>query len=163
MIKYFVLFSFIVSSAFAADDTPVGLWFARDRGLIPKEQTQHIVGTLPKGNLQSMVTASANRHNVPARIAHAIVKVESGYNCRARSHSGAVGIMQTLPATARGVGVHGKLTDCATGLEAGMRYLSQIVRQHGTNCAALSLYERGAYANLICTSYGRKVVRLASN
>ena len=161
MIKYFILFSFVISSAFATEDEiPVGVWFARDRGLI--EAPKHIVG-ISKGGVHGMVTASANRHKVPARIAHAVVKTESNYNCRARSHAGAIGIMQTLPATARGVGVHGKLTDCAIGLEAGMRYLSQIVRQHGTGCAALGLYERGAYARPVCTSYGRKVVRLASN
>lgn len=112
--------------------------------------------------LHALVTHAARRHGVPANVAHAIVRIESGYRCAARSHAGARGIMQVLPATARGVGVSGNLYDCATGVEAGMRYLSQIIARHGTGCAALGLYERGAAARPVCTGYGRKAVRLAS-
>jgi len=123
---------------------------------------RHSNTKIPNTSIHNMVSASAHRHGVPINIAHAIVKVESNYNCSARSTAGAVGIMQTLPATARGVGVSGSLTNCSTGIEAGMRYLSQIVRKHGTSCGALSLYERGLYARPRCTGYASKVMRLAS-
>lgn len=115
-----------------------------------------------RGPVGAMVTAAAKRHGVPVRVAHAIVRIESGYNCRARSRSNARGAMQVLPATARSVGVHGSLFDCQTGIEAGMRYLAQIVRTRGVSCAALSLYERGLYARPRCTSYGSKAIRQAS-
>ena len=142
-----------------ADDEPAGVWFAKYG---QSRQTNESKFVAKSSSIADLVTASAQRHNVPARIAHAVVKVESGYNCRARSHAGAVGIMQTLPATARSVGITGSLTNCAIGLEAGMRYLAQIVRSHGTSCAAVSLYERGAYARPVCTNYGRKIILLAS-
>lgn len=109
-------------------------------------------------DLATLVTQSAERHGVPPKIAHAVVKAESGYQCHARNKSGAVGIMQTLPSTARSMGVHGPLTDCHNGLEAGMRYLALIVRQHGISCEALSLYERGLSARPRCTAYGRKIM-----
>ena len=112
--------------------------------------------------VRAMVTASALQHNIPVGLAHGIVRVESGYNCRARSRSGATGIMQTLRSTARGVGVGGSLTNCAQGLEAGMRYLQLAIALHGTGCAAASSFERGVYAPSRCTSYGRKVMALAS-
>lgn len=115
----------------------------------------------PRGSVPAMVTASAQRHGVPVNVAHAIARIESRYQCGARSRSGARGAMQVLPATARSVGVHGNLYDCATGIDAGMKYLAQIIRQHGTGCAALALYNRGAYARPICTGYGRQAVRLA--
>lgn len=105
-----------------------------------------------------MVTESALRHGVPPKLAHAVVMVESRYQCKARSRSNARGVMQVLPATARGVGVHGNLYDCRTGLEAGMRYLAAILRKNGTSCGAISLYNRGAHGRPVCTAYGRKVL-----
>ena len=108
------------------------------------------------------MTAAALRHNVPVGLAHGIVKIESGYNCHAHSRSGATGIMQTLRSTARGVGVGGNLTDCAQGLEAGMRYLQLAIALHGTGCAAASSFERGVYSRSRYTSYGRKVMALAA-
>lgn len=112
--------------------------------------------------LHAMVTAAAQRHRIPVALAHSIVKVESGYNCSARSRSGAIGVMQTLTATARGVGVSGPLTDCATSLEAGMRYLRQALDTHGEGCAGASAYERGIRGRAVCTSYGRKVMAMAA-
>lgn len=50
------------------------------------------------------VNAAAEAAGVPPTIAHAVVRVESGYNPRARSSAGAIGIMQVLPRTARAMG-----------------------------------------------------------
>lgn len=109
----------------------------------------------------SIVDEAAHRLGVPVNIARAIVRIESGGNCRAQSISGAVGIMQTLPATARAMGVTGDLKRCEIGLEAGMRYLSRIIAAHGTGCGALSLYNMGEAARPVCTSYGLKVLAFA--
>jgi len=144
----------------AAEIQSAADFFAADRAAKP---VATIVATRrhnPPAELHAMVTRSAARHGVPPKLAHAVIAAESGYRCNARSRSGAKGIAQVMPATARGVGVHGDLYDCATGLEAGMRYLGAIVRQHGTGCAAVALYERGAYARPVCTAYGRKVIAL---
>jgi soluble lytic murein transglycosylase-like protein len=105
-----------------------------------------------------IVAETARRHGVPANLALAIASIESGFRCKARSRSNARGVMQVLPRTARGVGVHGNLFDCRTGAEAGMRYLSSIIRRHGVSCASVSLYNRGAHARPVCTAYGRKVM-----
>ena len=104
------------------------------------------------------VKDAAKRHNVPQKLALAVADVESRFQCHARSSAGARGVMQVLPRTARGVGVHGNLFDCRVGAEAGMRYLSAIIRKHGVSCASISLYNRGSHARLICTAYGRKVL-----
>jgi soluble lytic murein transglycosylase-like protein len=119
-------------------------------------------GRQPHPAIHSMVTAAAVRHKIPVAIAHSIVKAESNYNCNARSPAGAIGIMQTLTATARGVGVTGSLTDCQTSLEAGMRYLRQALDTHGTGCAGASAYERGIRSKPHCSSYGRKIMALAA-
>lgn len=116
-------------------------------------------GPATADNLHSQVTASAHRHGVPASLAHGVVKAESGYDCRARNpRSSAKGIMQVLDRTARGVGVHGNRLNCATGLEAGMRYLRQAyVAARGNHCVAATLFNRGTGASRTCSAYGRRV------
>lgn len=104
------------------------------------------------------VKDAAKRHNVPQKLALAVADVESRFQCHARSSAGARGVMQVMPRTARGVGVHGNLFDCKVGAEAGMRYLSAIIRKHGVSCASISLYNRGSHAKPVCTAYGRKVL-----
>lgn len=82
-------------------------------------------------SIRAMVTASAIAHGVPPALAHRVVQRESRYRCHAHNRSGASGIMQVMPRTARGVGVHGNLHDCAVGLEAGMRYLRLAITARG--------------------------------
>jgi soluble lytic murein transglycosylase-like protein len=110
------------------------------------------------GGLRAMVNQIARQHGVPTHIAHGVVMAESRYNCNAYNRSGASGIMQVLPNTARSVGVHGSLRNCANGLNAGMKYLKLALNKGGYGCSGVSLYERGIYARPGCTAYGRKVM-----
>jgi soluble lytic murein transglycosylase-like protein len=109
----------------------------------------------------AMVTEAAERNGVPVGLAHAIIKIESGYNCHARSRYGAAGIGQVLPASARAEGVSGNLYECGTGLEAAMRYLKHAVALYGSGCAAASAYNTGIFGAGRCTGYGRRAMRLA--
>jgi soluble lytic murein transglycosylase-like protein len=108
--------------------------------------------------IYDLVTRIAEEHGVDPALAHAVVEVESGYDCSAKNRrSTATGPMQVLKGTARAVGVSGDLRDCRTGLEAGMRYLKKmVVAAHGNECAAASAYNRGSVRG--CSAYGRKVV-----
>ncbi|MDR1828795.1 MAG: transglycosylase SLT domain-containing protein [Methylobacteriaceae bacterium] len=117
------------------------------------------LGRARNPQVAAMVDRLARKHNVPTHIAHGVVRTESNYRCNARnSRTGATGVMQVLPATARAEGVHGDLTRCEVGMEAGMRYLRKALERGGTGCEGVSLYERGIYAPLRCTGYGRKVI-----
>ena len=109
-------------------------------------------------SIYNLVTSMAQAHGVDPALAHAVVKVESGYKCSAKNpHSTAAGPMQVLRGTARSVGIQGNLHDCRTGLEAGMRYLKKMVALSGGGaCAAASAYNRGNVGG--CTAYGRKVL-----
>ena len=165
MCVLFVSFLISLTRPARADESPALFFVQQNASLHPSNiaaRPRNRAARVGDSGIHRMVTDAAQRHGVPVAVAHAIVRVESNYNCGARSHSNARGIMQVLPATARGEGVGGNLYNCATGLEAGMRYLRKIVVAHGTSCAALSLYERGIYARPVCTGYGRKAVRLAS-
>lgn len=112
-------------------------------------------------DVSAQVTHAATRHGIPPRLAHAIVRVESGYRCQARNGN-ARGIGQVFPRTAASVGVYGNLFDCATGLEASMRYLRAALMAGGSGCAGVSLYNLGIYARPRCTAYGRRVMALAA-
>jgi len=112
-------------------------------------------------SIYTMVTEAAQRHGVPVGLAHAIIKIESGYNCHARSRYGALGIGQVMPSSARAEGVSGNLYECSTGLEASMRYLKHALALYGDSCAAASAYNTGIFARSQCTGYGRRAMRLA--
>ena len=111
-------------------------------------------------NIHALVNEIAAAHHLRPSLVHAVIKIESGYNCGARNHE-AHGIMQVKTATASSVGVHGNLYDCRTGLEAGVRYLRQSISQYGEGCVAYSAYNSGLGSHS-CTGYGRRVQRLAS-
>lgn len=111
----------------------------------------------PLPDVRVLVDQIAARHGIPTYMAHRVVRVESSYRCNVRN-ADAVGIMQVKPATARSVGVAGDLTNCRTGLEAGMRYLRLALDRGGHGCEGISLYNTGIYARPRCTPYGRKVL-----
>src|ERR1700722_5440007 len=130
----------------------------------PSERPRAAEAALPRGassGVVAMVTEAAERHGVPVALAHAIIKIESGYNCRARSRYGAAGIGQVLPTSARAEGVSGNLYECGTGLEAAMRYLKPAVALYGSGCEAASAYNTGLFGAGRCTGYGRRAMRLA--
>jgi len=112
--------------------------------------------------VRSIVAERARAHGVPVGFALAIAQVETGNRCHMRGRAGEQGVMQVKPATARGVGVRGNLYDCHVGAEAGVRYARQAISMYGVSCAAASAYNRGLYARPVCSSYGRRVLRLAS-
>jgi soluble lytic murein transglycosylase-like protein len=64
--------------------------------------------------------------NVDRALMLGIARQESDLNPHAKSPSGAVGLMQLMPRTAKTVG-SGKLTDPATNLELGQRYIRRLL------------------------------------
>ncbi|MCP1540129.1 lytic transglycosylase domain-containing protein [Methylorubrum extorquens] len=113
------------------------------------------------GHVPAIVSHEAAKAGVPQRIAHAVIKTESGYNCRARNRSGAAGAGQLMPATARSLGVR-NVFDCRQNIAASMRYLRAAINRGGAGCAGVSLYETGVGARPRCSAYGRRVMRSAS-
>jgi soluble lytic murein transglycosylase-like protein len=96
------------------------------------------------------VLAAARRHGVPEALAYGVASVESGFNPRARSHAGAVGLMGIMPSTARGLGCRGSLTNPEANAECGARYLASILDdQAGDLRRAAALYNQGRFAHRI--------------
>lgn len=71
----------------------------------------------------------------------AMVCVESNYNPQARSHVGAYGLTQLMPATARDLGVNPR--DMMQNLDGGARYLLQQMEAFGSLELALAAYNAG--------------------
>ncbi|MGJ4961383.1 transglycosylase SLT domain-containing protein [Bradyrhizobium sp. HKCCYLRH3061] len=113
-------------------------------------------------DLAELINSVADQHGLSRSLVHAVIRVESNYNCGLTGRAGERGIMQVKPDTARSIGVTGNLYDCSTGLRAGLLYLKIAVSRGGTGCAGISLYQRGVYGRPVCTAYGRKVLRAAN-
>jgi len=84
-----------------------------------------IYGSATRARYSSQVMAAAHETSVDPALIHAVISVESGYNPRARSHAGAVGLMQLMPQTAARYGVTDRL-DPAQNIRGGARYLRDL-------------------------------------
>lgn len=95
---------------------------------------------LPYGEL---ILRSARRHRVDALLLASVMETESRFDPAAVSPKGAVGLMQVMPATARRLGIRNP-ADPGRNVEAGARYLSQLLRQFDQDVVlALAAYNAG--------------------
>ncbi len=83
----------------------------------------------------------AQLHRVAAPLVRAIMHTESAFNPAARSHAGAIGLMQLMPSTARELGVNPFVPE--QNIEGGVRYFSQLLRMFGSIELALIAYNAG--------------------
>ena len=91
-----------------------------------------------------LIEAAAKRHQVDARLVHALITVESRFQARARSRKGAMGLMQLMPATARELAVRNPF-DPASNIDGGVRHLRQLLDRFDVQ-RAVAAYNAGAGA-----------------
>ena len=100
----------------------------------------------PPDRLERIVRSAAERHKVDPALVKAVISTESGWNPRATSRKGAMGLMQLIPSTAKRYG-GGNLYDPARNVEAGTLYLKWLLdRYNGDLKKSLAAYNAGEHA-----------------
>ncbi len=100
-----------------------------------------------------LIERHAATHGVRPELVRAVIQVESGFNARARSHKGAMGLMQLMPATAAELGVDNPW-DPSQNIGGGVRYLAGLLRRFNDERLALAAYNAGPGA---VERYGQQV------
>jgi soluble lytic murein transglycosylase-like protein len=105
------------------------------------------VASLKSSVYSGLIQTYAKQYGVPVDLAHAVIKVESNFNPKARGSAGEVGLMQIKPATARMMGYSGGkrgLFDPETNIKFGMKYLAVAHElSGGFTCGTILRYNAG--------------------
>ncbi len=107
----------------------------------PRVQPLPLLPDWPATNFDGAIQRYSAMHGVDARLVRAIISVESGFDPRARSRAGAIGLMQLMPGTARELGVDPFSPE--QNIEGGVRYLADLLQMFGATDMALIAYNGG--------------------
>ena len=100
---------------------------------------------------EHIVVGHAKNYDLDPALLAAVIYRESKFDANARSSSGAVGLMQLLPDTAKGIAVHtgghkfvvSDLYDPEINVRYGAFYLRRLIRKYGDVPLALAAYNAG--------------------
>lgn len=100
---------------------------------------------------ETIVRAHARNYELDPALVAAVIYQESGFDAQARSPSGALGLMQLLPATAQGIAIRTggsrfrveDLYDPEINVRYGCWYLRHLLRKYGDEGTALAAYNAG--------------------
>ena len=92
-------------------------------------------------SLQPVLREAAATHGIDIELLKALITVESGFNARAVSPRGAVGLMQIMPSAVDRTAE--QLLDPRTNVLAGARLMADLIRRFDTIDVALAAWNAG--------------------
>jgi len=112
------------------------------RSFQPNPAAASGIGT---ADIDKLVDQTASRYKVDPDLVRAVIRVESGYDPKAVSSKGAVGLMQLIPATAQRFGVANPF-DPKQNIEGGVNYLKYLLDMFGGDLnLSLAAYNAGEH------------------
>ena len=91
----------------------------------------------------NIIKEASQLYQLPEKLIKSVIQQESGFNAQAKSSAGASGLMQLMPATAKGLGVK-DIFNPSENIMAGTKYLSQMMKRYNGNTElALAAYNAG--------------------
>jgi len=116
--------------------------------------TRAVEDDVEDGQFETLIQEHATRRALRPELVRAVIQVESGFNPRALSPKGAMGLMQLMPATARSLGVNNPW-DPAQNIRGGTDYLRRLLDEYdGNEELALAAYNAGSGA---VAKYGGRI------
>jgi len=123
----------------------------------PSEQATSSAGGMShvqQKRLMPEIQRAAYAYRLEPALLHALIATESGFDARALSNKGAMGLMQLMPATARQYGAVDPF-DARQNIWAGTRHLSDLLKRFDNDLPlALAAYNSGA-GNVL--KYGSRI------
>lgn len=102
--------------------------------------------SVPRGEINALIERYSAKNNLDPTFVKAVVRQESGFNPKAKSCCGAMGLMQLMPGTAKGLGVVNPF-NAEDNIKGGTKMLSNLLRTYGgRKDLALAAYNAGGGA-----------------
>ncbi|PIW63154.1 MAG: lytic transglycosylase domain-containing protein [Shewanella sp. CG12_big_fil_rev_8_21_14_0_65_47_15] len=94
-------------------------------------------------NYDALISNAAHKHQLEPALIRAVIHAESAFNAKALSRTGAMGLMQLMPETAKEMGVTNAFLP-EENILGGSKYLAQMLKQfNGDIALACAAYNAG--------------------
>lgn len=102
-------------------------------------------GLRGRAEIEQHINTAASQYQLDADLIRAVIRQESNFQVNARSHKGAMGLMQLMPATAAQYRVR-NITDPRENIHAGTAHLKYLMQRYRDLDLALAAYNAGETA-----------------